>query len=471
MAPKSPMEIQEVVEMVVSHLKKEDVKRCILVSKSWRDVFLPYRWLNVRAGYRKDGIQPIGPGRDALCNHRHLIWSLILIREIDEFSEYDYSYLGRLEINMIGLKPRNNRLNMNLATKTPMLVNLILVNVVVPLEFWDTLSNHPRLKRLHLDSMTIHDESAAFWRTCMKLESLQMECVIMEVGDRPRDMVFHRLRQLMLNIIHWRNGIFLSDLMLRSPMLESLEYRALRSETFLEPTASGSCLHLKKLHLHGCFEEEDLNFLFKRVRDGDGNNVYLEPYRSGLDTVSETFGSHYQSLVDVDLHDCVKISRSIVPDILCLCPRLEKLQAKNVLACGVMERGPWVCQQLRELRIQFCFEIFEEDLQPLIFERLSTLVRLEQLTLDYCSFDRYEKQYDMLECRLDRGLGRLASLQQLTSVWLDTPIGNWQNPNLSMEDVMWMVENWKGLKKVVGYLNWRQDLAAQLRSVFDSHGI
>jgi hypothetical protein len=129
-----------------------------------------------------------------------------------------------------------------------------------------------------------------------------------------------------------------------------------------------------------------------------------------------------------------------------------------------------VCQQLRELRIQFLFGASEQDLQQLVFERLSTLVRLRQLRLDYVMSDRTD-DFDLLECRLEHGLGRLASLQQLTSVCLGTPSLCWRNPNLGMEDVVWMVENWKTLEIIRGSLNKDKTLTAQLQRVFESHGI
>ena len=40
-----------------------------------------------------------------------------------------------------------------------------------------------------------------------------------------------------------------------------------------------------------------------------------------------------------------------------------------------------------------------------------------------------------------------------------------------MEDVRWMVENWGKLEKVKGRLNQDRELTAQLKSVFESHGI
>jgi len=52
------------------------------------------------------------------------------------------------------------------------------------------------------------------------------------------------------------------------------------------------------------------------------------------------------------------------------------------MAKDVVAGGPWVCQQLRKLTACFWFEESEKGLQQEIFERLSTLTRLEELTLE-----------------------------------------------------------------------------------------
>jgi hypothetical protein len=306
-------------------------------------------------------------------------------------------------------------------------------------------------------------------------------------GGCPENVVFGRIRQLQLTAPNWVRQwvhqwvdydgmeethsladtpyMYLLDLLLQSPMLESLELMIGGDGFTHEQKVNGDWPHLKRLKITGRASDAALDFIFKNDL---GNMADLGPHLSELNS-SKAFGSHYQSLVNVDLRDCLKISGSIVPDILCLCPKLEILQARHVDARNVAERGLWVCQQLRELSIQFLMDPSEQDLQQLIFERLSTLVLLEQLTLDY---DRDGNgHYDVLDFRLDCGLGQLAGLQQLTSVWLYTPRYSSWGVNLGMEDVVWMVDNWKKLATVRGHLNKDAELRFQLECVFESHGI
>lgn len=212
-----------------------------------------------------------------------------------------------------------------------------------------------------------------------ELESLQLDYVVMEGGGRPKDVVFHRLRNLRLHATKLLEGSYLMDLVLQSPMLESLVLKipfggpqATIYGVIKGPTVNVDWPHLRKLNIQGGKEDADLAFIFKRVGNGPGNSVDVEPYRSGFDTQASGgfFSSHFSALVDVDLHRSMEISSSTIPDILCFCPKLETLRAGSVLARSVAERGPWVCQELRELWIQFLFDTSEHELTQLMFERV-----------------------------------------------------------------------------------------------------
>ncbi|KAF9352894.1 hypothetical protein BGX34_011913 [Mortierella sp. NVP85] len=479
MAPKNPLEIQEIMDLVASYVEIKDATTCIRVSKGWYDSFLPHVWRIVRAGISVDdyGVDhPIGPKRDTIDGHRHLIQELTLVKTIGAFNKYHYPNMRRLVIDMNESKPHHSRLFMNLTTKAPMLVDLTLTGGYVPSIFWIALSKHPHLKRLSLAHLTFQAEDALrLWRTCMNLESLQMRVVSVERRDRPpRNMVFDRLRQLKYIGTTWIDGSFFLDIVIQSPRLESLELIVYHWIFFDPPTAIGDWPCLKKVFIAGWKADTNMDFIFKRVEQGQQNTVGVEgASHSGLGTpqASMVFGSNFNSLVDVDLLTTWTTSRSTIPDLLCLCPILERLRAKTVFARSVAERGDWVCRHLRDLRIQFVFDEEEQDLQPLMFERLSTLVRLERLTLNYDYSSHRDTYYGVLECRLDRGLGRLANLQQLASFWLYTPKSYWRNPHLGMEEVEWILENWKKLETIKGKLTDEEELGAQLWDVFESHGI
>ncbi|KAF9351440.1 hypothetical protein BGX34_000562 [Mortierella sp. NVP85] len=475
MAPTHPLEIQEIKDLVVSYLGRNDLTQCLRVSKNWRSMFLPYIWRIVRTGLYQGprGTYCVsGPTWDAIDNHRHAIEELTLVNMSDGFNKYQYPNLRRLVIDMSFSKAQHSQLFMNFTTKTPMLVDLELKGGYLPSVFWIALMEHPHLRHLSLTNLTIgiYDEPR-LWRTCMKLESLDLYMVVLQKTSRPLgNMMFGRLRRLMFKTTLYP---YFLEIAVRSPMLESLEWNVYNYWSSLQPpTVAGNWSHLKKVYLPGWDEDANMDLLFKRVENGLGNMADVEePYRSGSDTrVSKAFGSHFSTLVDMDLRAAKKMSRSTVPDILCFCPRLKKLLAASVSARSVAERGPWACQHLQELQIQFAFEKGEDHLKPLMFERLSTLVQLERLTLDY-RFTDGNRDVGMLECQLGRGLGQLARLQQLRHIWFYTSFSNSRYPHLGMEEVEWILKNWGQLEKIQGDLTDNIELRAQLRRAFKSNGI
>jgi len=406
-----------------------------------------------------------------------------MVKAIGGFSEYQYPNLCRLEIDMD--MPRSlprSLLFMNLTTQTPMLVDLTLTCVEIQWTFWDTLSNHRNLRRLCLARLEIKANGApGLWKTCMRLESLQMNNVLIEEGGHPKDMVFGKLRQLKFHANRTTDSPYLMDAMLRSPMLESLELQVDFDERFRGRTKDGSWVHLRRLYVNSYQEDVYPDFIARLMANGNWSmGDMVETFRLGWDAQAfkAIFGSNFDTLVELDLY-WMRIGNTTVPEILCLCPRLEKLKAKYVLAHHVAERGPWVCQQLRELWIQFLFEApgDDHDLKRLVFERLSTLVRLERLTLDYrvSSASSGVHNHCSLNCRLGCGLERLASLQEQTFLWFYTSEKVWgecwKNPDLGMEEVEWILEHWKKLRMIKGNLNKVRLLRAQLWGVFLSHGI
>jgi hypothetical protein len=44
-------------------------------------------------------------------------------------------------------------------------------------------------------------------------------------------------------------------------------------------------------------------------------------------------------------------------------------------------------------------------------------------------------------------------------------------PQIGIEEVEWMVDNWRNLRKISGVLNSNRELEDQLRDVIKSHGI
>lgn len=119
----------------------------------------------------------------------------------------------------------------------------------------------------------------------------------------------------------------------------------------------------------------------------------------------------------------------------------------------------------------------ERDLQSLVFERLSTLTRLEVLSMLPPPMDADDM--NVLEFRLDCGMDKLAGLQRMVSLYFDVFNPTWPMdhegtpyyPQLEVDEVAWMMEHWKRLEKIRGHLNTDEHVEALLRSELESHGI
>jgi hypothetical protein len=175
---------------------------------------------------------------------------------------------------------------------------------------------------------------------------------------------------------------------------------------------------------------------------------------------------HHSTLVELDLEMSSSLASTGILDVLHSCPMLEVLRAKSISIRDIAGR-PWVCQQLRELKIRFGAEGAGQDLKRLVFERLSTLPRLWRL--DMCVLGVYED--GVLQFRLDCGLGQLESLKELTILKFDHALRLKKKQRLERKDIEWMMSNWKKLKHLIGPLNRDRTLNLQLKDVVKSHGV
>jgi len=468
------MEIPEIVVQVVSYLRRKDLTQCVRVSKSWQDMFLPHIW---RVIYLFQGDR-CSPSPEDLYPHRHLIHSLSFSGALFELDTFIYPNLRSLKfIDIRDCGDPVVTLSVDLTEMCPLLAHLELVKSNISSTTWTALSALPHLKSLELSGIQVQAiDTPWFWKVCEKLEKLRMFEVSLQ-GPIPEDSVFNRLRQLNMSCNYRMDEEVQIDLIYRSAMLESLtwnldDYRRPETRTFIRyPIQSNHWPNLHELHIYLIIWDTELASFLRGAGNGQGSIVRFEPRRCELGTqASRNLSIHFNTLVMVDISDCNTSTRSTVPDILCGCPNLKELRAVNVFAKDIAERGPWVCHQLRALII--CFRVEEPDqhpqLQQLVFQRLSTLIQLKLLRMCVNYDDEVE---GVLEFRLDCGLGQLASLQELSTVSFSR--GSFRNyePQLGMEEVVWMAGNWRKLKTIGGCLNRDVQLESQLIATIGSLGI
>ncbi|KAF9346833.1 hypothetical protein BGX34_003587 [Mortierella sp. NVP85] len=446
-SPKSPLELPEILDVVASHLDKNDLVCCLCVSKSWRDAFLPHRWRTVHISYEAvdDLFKYFGPDSKVLDKHRTLVRELSIRGPFDE-DENTWESIDDC---------------------------LSLTQGEMEQHFCEMLSMHNNIRSLHLKDMSIQaDVVPTFWEACKNLDSLGMwnTWIEGEFIPVPESVVFNRLRRLDMDRGAW-TGWRALDLVAHCPKLESfpLDGKAFSSRILVNRPIRVDCWpDAQALLLARNPGDTELASIFEGIGNCCGSITHFElSYCSLGPQAIRALGFHFGSLVDLRLGSQTSVNSAAILEVLCSCPMLESLKAGRIRARDIAERGPWVCQQLLQLQICFGFGDTELHLQRLVFERLSALVRLKFLDMRRPA-DWHDR---VLDFRLEYGLGQLESLQDLLVLQFSDGMVIKQTQRLGMEDIEWMVRNWKKLKDITGKLNRDQEINYQLKSVLKSHGI
>ncbi|KAF9357340.1 hypothetical protein BGX34_009423 [Mortierella sp. NVP85] len=348
MPPLNPLELSEIAELVATYLEGKDLGTCVCVSKTWRDMFLRYRWqvvhVEVPDGFKSsDAPAYIGPHRTDIYNHRHWIQDLTLVNMFAELDVCQYPNLRRLDIRINSNSPSSKDISMDPIIMAPSLVDLRLHGVDLPPSFWETLSTHPHIKHLDLSCMRLKiDDTPGLWRTCMKLESLRIN-IRFNDGGIPRNAVFDRMRSLHMEGIDSARNPEQLDLILRCPMLESLDWFIFELPEIEERFTDCLWPQLKKLHVMATRITDKESALFLNgVGSGLGGIEDLKLGFCELGTqASKALKVHASTLVRVVFPSVMVSDHSITSELLCLCPRLEVLDTQNVFAKEIAERGPW----------------------------------------------------------------------------------------------------------------------------------
>ena len=463
--PRNPWEIPEVFGAVAAYFSKNDLARCLRVSKSWRDSLLPFLWRAIKVKF----YPPTGPSLEDINCHRHLIRDLTFN---GYFLGFD-SKTCKLGFYPERSMPHIRRKLLELTMMFPSLCELNLTRVELVHTPWMTLSEHTRIRKLHLDDIHIKEtEAPAFWKTCEKLDVLSLTKVTIKGGRIPSDIVFHQLHKLVLRHTVGLNTAAQFDLIYRCPSLKDVTWGTdisispVHHTWLIQPIPDEHWPRLDSLTLSHDFQDTDL----AHILNGVGHTIHyldLEGCMLGPQA-SRILASHFNTLATVILQLCNVVTNSTIQDILCNCSRLVDLRVGDVSAKDIDDCGPWVCQQLRRLTICIRVGMLEQHLQPLIFGRLATLVQLEYLAISQPSS---HSDHGVLEFRLECGLGQLSSLERLKTLVFLTFRHGACAPEMGMDEVVWMVDNWKQLRKVAGPINSSQQSDRQLKKTLQLHGI
>ncbi|KAG0261174.1 hypothetical protein BG011_001280 [Mortierella polycephala] len=467
----NPFEVPEIRTLIGHHLDRSSQVKCMQISTAWHATMLPLIWSTINL----NGTQPLhNPSPDALERMCYFVKDLQVIRlPSQEYATLDYPNLRTLDImhwisTSDSLDPPicNRESAVTMASLTRL--TLSAIEIKDSNRFWGAIARLPSLKQLGINWMTL---SLPFWKACSKVEVLLLGFVT--VLEYPQDdgMTFPRITKLALSLDP--DSVFSVQeqlaFMSRCPLLESLLWcpkdrrPTLPSHVFEKQVSVGQWPRLEELVLHlPSFSDRDIAFIL-----GAMNRVIV----SG--NMQTNFGQlsfkalrfHFSTLRELDLYASDGATSEMFAEVLASCPGLQKLLGNVVYAKDLVQSPPWVCLSLRTFGLTIRLDIFDivtimevglasgsrsltvssDELQRLVFGRLAGLKQLEVLNMS----DR-ELPFEQraLSLQLDNGLELLEDLKDLREIHF---MGTEQM--MMEEDVVWMLEHWKKLEVVSGYLN------------------
>ncbi|KAI8604488.1 hypothetical protein EDD21DRAFT_350866 [Dissophora ornata] len=232
-------------------------------------------------------------------------------------------------------------------------------------------------------------------------------------------------------------------------------------EEFAREVARKRWPRLTSLRMYGQWTEEDTCLIIEgmqRVKKIDLDDTFGP-------LTFQALQRHFNNLVELQVETFSEAASKLLQNIMCSCPALKMLKGGSVLAKDVVEGKPWVCLSLESLSICFMFSDAEQHLQPLIFECLAKLTRLEHLYSCATRTPFREKYPIPLQFRLQCGLDALSGLWRMASFFpgYDSPLGE--------DELRWMLVHWKELISVTAGVHINDLPIIELKNLFKSLGI
>ncbi|KAK3816351.1 MAG: hypothetical protein J3Q66DRAFT_342277 [Benniella sp.] len=477
----TPLDIPEILSTIAQFLRRGELVQCLGVCRSWHATLLMFLWRSMALGHGCKRTPAPNPSLDALQLHGQFIHTLMIEDLFPGRFALHYPRLRTLRLYMPNpsetksihaIDPESIRDPTGLILHNPTLVSLFLCRLdpLLAHTFWQAVEALPHLKELTLtdSNVTLTPDPEAFSRTCAKVERLRLFRSSIP-ATVVTTMVQHGLpliRELRLDAIVGLDDRSQLDLIASCPNLIDLVWcgRVLNrvsdaSQSLGERARSWPAL--ERLQLVMILRDEDLAAL---IATGMTRASTLNLVRSTMGPLTlQAMRTHFGTLVELKLpsHSTEAVTSGLIQDILCSCPLLEVLVGGKIAAKDVKVDRLWVCHWIKELTVCIVFEEEEQHLQPMLYERLAMLVRLERLSIAF----RVGCMERSLEVQLACGLDKLSTLSELRHF----SVGDRQS--LGMEEVEWMLACWKKLRQIVGTLHPDTGIRERLRGHIHARGI
>ncbi|KAI8348085.1 hypothetical protein B0O80DRAFT_502217 [Mortierella sp. GBAus27b] len=441
----SPFEIPEIRTSIGRLLAFTDLIRCMQVCRAWHTSFLPFIWSTV--SLRNTDARP---SVEALGGHNELVKDLVYNDGI--WRLYNSIHFHNLtSLTIIGYRSRSP---VTIPHYDHLRSLTLFGNVFGPsrCSVWKLAHSLQTLTNLSLNTIDIDPtDNAAFWDLCTRLDTLRLwNAGIAELPDN--SITFERLHKLGLSL---RVNFSLDrqlDWISRCPNLVTLDWcpqenttsglmdnLVMRADEITWPDLSE--LHLREFYP----SDQQLARMIRSMR----RLTTLDLLGCEFGPLSlEALSSHFAHLQELNIGGSSIPVGPVIPTVMVSCPQLSVLAVGDFMSQDIIDSQAWVCRDSMKSLLA-CFRITpnqdEDSHQQRVFERIAQLSNLERLSLvnDYSGSNA-----SLLQLQLGKGLEQLSTLKKLRSLaLLDFTL------SLSVDDVKWMIDNWKSLESVQGILD------------------
>ncbi|KAK3810171.1 MAG: hypothetical protein J3Q66DRAFT_352311 [Benniella sp.] len=411
MPSQHPLELPEILSHIASYVHKRSRPACARVSKGWYQAFIPHIWKDINLPVQR---------LEAMRRYSHHVKKLYVgvknpmldppqCPNLQSLTLYEYSRSTEFVLSHLHI------------------THLWLAQGQLLRDLWTILPQLHSLRDLGLTSTIVSEqETDTFWQVCARLERLRVWHVSIPHQGQLSSMAFPGLKNLAVGFPKELPAIL--EFMSRCPNLAVLRWtaRPYRQDSYdlIERIAARTWPHLHSVSFDRIkIPEEDLIRIMnslQRVTCLEANCLSVIP----PDTM-DLLRPHFASLTNLRMNPYAVPSASpIAQEILSSCALLESFSFGHIDATVIAEGKPWVCTRLTYLSMDFQFDpLTISEIQPLVFEQIARLYRLDHLWLCY-SYDKPPFQ-TTVDLRLENGLDKLSTLRSLRGITFRGSIQKW----------------------------------------------
>ncbi|KAF9957198.1 hypothetical protein BGZ72_002079 [Mortierella alpina] len=322
-----------------------------------------------------------------------------------------------------------------------------------------------KLEHLILDYLGLKDQEhlEMFFTFCQQLSTIELHHTAI-MGPGPPGMFFKKMQ----SVAFVDCCMILSDqlmFMVQCPFLDHItwirEGHSLPLQSLGELWALGK-RGLKSLDIsNGSVPDGEIAVMLQHLTLLESLVVRESQFgRASLTAMLEsTLKDQLQTL---DLTDCDDVTPGMAIEILTSCRTLKSFSADRIRALDVIDNGPWVCEDLEELRVVVVgpSSLSPSETQGLVYSVMARLSKLRLLNLGRHGSGRKEWwRKSILDLSLANGLGQLEGLKELQEFDFCR-----MNHSLGMDEFKFMLRSWPKLQAMHGHLGKDEDRDSFLAS-------